>query len=133
MEVHRLWVKSELQLPAYAIATAMPDLSRICNLYHSSWQCHILNPLSEARDQTCILVVTSQVLNLLSYSCPLAFVFFFFFFFLVFSRAAFAAYGGSQARGLIGAIAASLYHSHSHVGSELPLRPTPQLMATPDP
>ena len=22
-------------------------------LYHSSWQCQILNPLSEARDQTC--------------------------------------------------------------------------------
>ena len=33
MEVHRLGVKSELQL--MACATATPDLSRICNLHHS--------------------------------------------------------------------------------------------------
>ena len=38
---------------------------------------------------------------------------------------------GSQ--GLLGAAAASLYHSHSNSGSELHLQPTPQLMATPDP
>ena len=37
------------------------------------------------------------------------------------------AYGGSQARGLSGAIAASLCHSHSNMGSKPPLRPTPQL------
>ena len=30
-------------------------------LHLSSWQCQILNPLSEARDQTHILMVTSQV------------------------------------------------------------------------
>ena len=50
-----------------------------------------------------------------------------------FSRAVPAAYGGSQARGLIRAADASLHHSHSNVGSELRLRPTPQLTATPDP
>ena len=49
------------------------------------------------------------------------------------SRAASAAYGGSQARGLIGAVAAGLHQSHSNVGSELRLRPTPQVAATPDP
>ena len=43
------------------------------------------------------------------------------------------AYGGSQARGLIGAVAAGLRQGHSNMGSELLLRPTPQLMATPDP
>ena len=32
----------------------------------------------------------------------------------VFSRAALAAYGGSQTRGLMGAVAADLCHSHSH-------------------
>ena len=42
-----------------------------------------------------------------------------------------AAYGDSQAREQIGAVAASL--CHSNVGSELRLQPTPQLMATPDP
>ena len=44
-----LGVKSELQLPAYATAIAMPDWSHICDLYHISLQHEILNPLSEAR------------------------------------------------------------------------------------
>ena len=43
------------------------------------------------------------------------------------------AYGGSQARGLIGAVAASLHQSHSNTRSEACLQPTPQLRATPDP
>ena len=43
------------------------------------------------------------------------------------------AYGGSQARGRIGATAAGLPHSHSNTGSKLRLRHTLQLTATPDP
>ena len=35
---------------AYTIATAVPDLSRICDLGHSLQQCRILNPLIKARD-----------------------------------------------------------------------------------
>ena len=46
-------------------------------------------------------------------------------------RAVPVAYGGSQARGWIGAVAASLHHSHSNARSELRLQPTPQLIATP--
>ena len=42
-----------------------------------------------------------------------------------------AAYGGSQARGRIGAVATGLHQSHSNAGSELHLRP--QLTATQDP
>ena len=61
MEVPRLVVKSELRLLADATARAMPDLSHICNLYHSLQQHWILNPLSEAGDQTYILLDTSQV------------------------------------------------------------------------
>ena len=57
MEVPRQGVQWELQLPAFATATAMRDLSRFCNLHHSLQQWQILNPLSEARDQTCILMV----------------------------------------------------------------------------
>ena len=38
MEVSRLEVRSELQLPAYATATATPDPSHTCDLYHSSRQ-----------------------------------------------------------------------------------------------
>jgi len=42
-------------------------------------------------------------------------------------------YGGSQARGLIRAVAAGLHQSHSNSGSELCLQPTPQVTATLDP
>jgi len=65
---------------------------------------------------------------------------FFFFSFILFVclffgllRAALAAYGGSQARGLIRAVAAGLCQSHYNVGSELRLRPTLQLTAALDP
>ena len=50
MEVPRLGVESELSLPAYARATATPDLNHVCDLHHSSQQRQILNPLSEAGD-----------------------------------------------------------------------------------
>ena len=63
MKVLKLQVKSELQLLAYTTATATRDLSLICDLHHSSGHRHILNPLSEARDQTHILKATSWVLN----------------------------------------------------------------------
>ena len=49
----------ELQLPAYARATAIPDLSRICSLHHRLQQHRILNRLSETRDRTCNLIVPS--------------------------------------------------------------------------
>ena len=68
MEVPRLVVELALQLPAYTTATAMWDPSHVCDLYHSSWQHRILNPLSEVRDQTLILMYTSQILNLLNHN-----------------------------------------------------------------
>ena len=52
MEVPRWGVEWELQLPAYATATAMQEPSHVCDLHHSSQQYFILNPLSEARDWT---------------------------------------------------------------------------------
>ena len=54
------------------------------------------------------------------------------FFFLLFSATP-VRHGGSQARGLIRAVAAGLHHSHGKAGSEQCLQPTPQLIATPDP
>ena len=41
--------------------TATPDPSNIFNLPHSSRQHWILNPLSQARDQTCNLIVPSWI------------------------------------------------------------------------
>ena len=60
MEVPRLGVELELQLPAYTIASAIPDLSHLCDLHHSLRQCQSFNPLSEARDQTHILMDTAS-------------------------------------------------------------------------
>ena len=45
----------------------------------------------------------------------------FYFVFLVFSRATPVAYRGSQARGLVAAVAAGLPHSHNNGGSKLHL------------
>ena len=57
---------------------------------------------------------------------------FFSFLFFSFFRAAPAAYGGSQARGQIGALAVGHSHSHSNMESKPCLQPTPQLTATAD-
>ena len=78
------------------------------------------NPLSERRDRPLVLIDISCIL-------------FFFFRLFAISRATSVAYGGSQARGLIGAVAAGLHHSHSNMGAEPHLPPTPQLKAMPDP
>ena len=61
MEVSRQGVVLELQLPAYTTATTTSNLSHVWDLHHSSQQCCILNPLSEARDWNCVLIDTSQV------------------------------------------------------------------------
>ena len=60
-EVPRLGAESELQLLAYITATATQDPSCVCDLHHSPRQCWILNPLSEARDHTCILMDTGYI------------------------------------------------------------------------
>ena len=67
MLVPRLGVELKLQLLAYATTTATPNLSCVCDLHHSSWQHPVLNPLSKARDETCILMDISQVPNPLSH------------------------------------------------------------------
>ena len=61
MEVPRLGVELELQLQACATATATRGPSSICDLHHSSGQCRVLNPLSEARDRTHNLMVPSWI------------------------------------------------------------------------
>ena len=43
MEIPRLGVELELHLPAYATATAVQDLSLVCDLHHNSEQYQIPN------------------------------------------------------------------------------------------
>ena len=66
MEVPRLGVQLELQLPVYTTATATQDLICVCDLHQSPRQCWVLNPLSGARDQTHIFMDTGCV----HYCCP---------------------------------------------------------------
>ena len=66
MEVPR--VGSELQLQAYTTPITIQDPSCIYDLHSNLGQRQILNPLSEARDQTCILMDNSWVLKLLSHN-----------------------------------------------------------------
>ena len=56
---HCIWNSREPL--TYTKATAMPDLSCVCDLHHSSQQRQILNPLREVRDQTCVLMGTDQI------------------------------------------------------------------------
>ena len=66
--------------------------------------------------------------------CSFVFIFILFIYlFFALSWAAPVAYGGSQARGLIGSVATGLCQSHSNMGSEQCLWPIPQLTAMPDP
>ena len=68
MEVPELGVKLELHLLAYTTVTAMRDPSCVCDLLGTLRQDQILNTVRETRDQTCTVMDTSQVLNLLSHS-----------------------------------------------------------------
>ena len=61
MEAPRLEVESELKPLAYTTATATWDPSHVCDLHHSSRQRRIPNPLSEARDRTCNLMVPGRI------------------------------------------------------------------------
>ena len=61
MDVPRLGVKLELQLLASPTCTATRDPSGIFDLHHSSQELQIPDPLSEARDQTGILMDTSRI------------------------------------------------------------------------
>ena len=81
----------------------------------------IFNPSSQARDQTLASSATQAAAAGFLTHCaiagtPLCMKFFFSFF--VFSQATPEAYGGSQARDQSQAVATSLHHSHSNVGSE---------------
>ena len=88
---------------------------------------------------TLVKQICSLCENSPSRTYPFAFYFlcidirftFIFFYLFAISWTAPMAYGGSQARGRIGAVATRLCQSHSNTGSELRLQPTLQLTVTP--
>ena len=111
----------------------MQDLSHICNLNHSSRQRQIPDPLNTEQGR----VLNPHPHGYWSDLFPLyhsgnsdsqLFIYLFIYFFLLF-RSAHSAYGSSQARGPVGAVAAGLHHSHSNTRSELCLQSTPQFTA----
>ena len=116
-----------------------PIRAEAASLHHNSWQGRILNSLSKTRDRTpssWMLVGfanqwattgTPKAGGFIFYSKQTLYLYFFLF------RATPWAYGGSQARGLIGATAAGLHHNQSNVRSKPHLWPIPQLMAILDP
>ena len=61
MEVPRSGVELELQPLIYTTATETRHLSCVCDLYHSSRQRQIFNPLNEARGWTCVLMDAGQI------------------------------------------------------------------------
>ena len=71
-----------------------------------------------------------QTLNFFFFNFYLSNFNIYLFIYFCFSRAAPTAYGGSQARGPVGATAAGLRHSHSKARSEPRLQPTPLFAAT---
>ena len=138
-------------LVAYGSSQARGKIrAAAANLHHSPRQRWILNPLTKARDRTCVLVDASQIhfhwattgtpevgslknyiFFLLRYnSWNIKFNFYFisssssYLVFLPFLGPLPKAYGGSQARGIIRAVATSLHHSHR--GSKPHLQPTPR-------
>ena len=58
---HVVYGSSQARGRIGATDTAMQDPSRVCDLNHSSQQCRILKALSEARDQTFVLMDASQI------------------------------------------------------------------------
>ena len=87
-----------------------------------------LESLNSLRIFSCVLCF---ILAVEKSFVPFILFYFILFYFILFIyclfRATLRAYGGSQARGPVGAVAASLCQSHSNSGSEPRLQPTPQL------
>ena len=107
---------------------------------HRSWSnSRSFNPLCWDRDQIPASVAIRAAAVRFQTHCSTVgtpgkiFILFIYFVFLSFLGPLPAAYGGSQARGLNRAVAASLRQSHSNAGSEPRLQTTPQLTATLDP
>ena len=99
-------------------------------MHFNTWWENLHDPHNIFRDTQGLMFLLVITWSL---GCSCLFIYLFIYCLFVSSRAAPVAYGGSQARGGIGAIVTGLRHSHSNTGSEPCLQSTPQLTATPDP
>ena len=110
---HELWCRSQTPLgSSIAEIVARPATAALIPPIAWEFPCAKDVVLKNQPNKTLCASVCSFFLSFSSF-----YISFYFFIFCLF-RAAPTAYGGSQARGLIGAIAAGLYHSHSNARSE---------------
>ena len=123
MESGSLWILKPTQFMENGVTLILSALSLIYDLvwfYSSVWPDHIPSFLMRKKQW-------EPTVNFLpAHYC-------FLFVCLLFGAPNFMAYRNSQARGWVRAIAAGLCYSHSNVGSEPHLRPTPQVKAMLDP
>ena len=87
--------------------------SSLCVLNNSLYQMSFANTFSQA--VACLL---SLLMSFTERQCHSVLFYFYFFVFFAISLATSLAYGGSQARGPIGAVATGLQQSHSNAGTE---------------
>ena len=95
----------------FCVKSSTSDHVSLCTLASEELTGLVLSP------NRCITHFHSLFLSLVLLSFISLFLFIYFLFLLF--RAALTANGGSQARGLIGAVASGLHHSHSNSGSKL--------------
>ena len=138
-------METKLQLPAYITATAAPVSYIHSSLKSGTSQSKGKKPLTQD-PRWCLRssehtkhpwFVLFKYVNLKSVQMIVSiklglWVVYLFTYFCLF-RATHVANGSFQARGPMGATAASLHHSHNYAGSKPCLRPIPQLTATADP
>jgi len=113
------WARDHIRAPVSTYTAAVATPNPLCQpwIKPASWHCRdVADPVALQRE------VLTWVLFVCLFVCLFAI-----------SWPAPTVYGGSQARSPIGAVATGLCQSHSNSGCEPLLRPTPQLMAMPDP
>ena len=136
MEIPRLGVKLELQLRPMPqprqrqIQATSAIYTAACG--NAGSLTHWARPGIEPASSRILIGFISTELQRELLKIFFIFLIFIYLFFLLFLWAAPTAYGGSRARGRIGAVVTSLCQRHSNAGSEPRLQPTSQLTATLD-
>ena len=124
-----LWCRSQMRLGS-CVAVAVALASSLAPIWPLAWEplYAVGAALERQKDKRQkIIIINKKQLHKIIILEDFLNLFFSFFLSFIFLGP------NSRHRGQITATAAGLHHSHSNVGSELHLWPTPQLTATPDP